>query len=160
MKSVSEENQLAKPTEAEVCFACHKMKKMQFQKSSHMPLMEGKVTCVDCHNPHGSPNPNQLVEGSANENCLKCHAEKGGPMLWEHPPVKENCLSCHNPHGSNHDNLLVVKRPRLCQRCHDEARHPGTPRTATEAFVFNLGCTNCHSQIHGSNHPSGMHFIR
>lgn len=160
MKNVSDENQLAKPTAPEVCFECHKMKKMQFQKSSHMPLLEGKIACVDCHNPHGSPNLAQLIESSVNENCLKCHAEKGGPVLWEHPPVRENCLNCHNPHGSNHDNLLVVKRPRLCQRCHIEARHPTTPFTPTAIQGFNSGCTNCHSQIHGSNHPSGMHFTR
>jgi len=160
MKKVSEENQLAKETAPEVCFTCHKMKKMQFQKSSHMPLMEGKVACVDCHNPHGSPNPNLLIENSVNENCTKCHSEKSGPMLWEHPPVRENCLNCHNPHGSNHDNLLVVKRPRLCQRCHIEARHPTTPQSEATQFAIDRGCVNCHSQIHGSNHPSGMRFQR
>ena len=73
---------LAKETAPEVCFTCHKMKKMQFQKSSHMPLMEGKIACVDCHNPHGSPNPGLLIENSVNENCTKCHSEKAGPMLW------------------------------------------------------------------------------
>jgi DmsE family decaheme c-type cytochrome len=160
MKKVSEENQLAKETAPEVCFTCHKMKKMQFQKSSHMPLMEGKIACVDCHNPHGSPNPTLLIENSVNENCAKCHSEKAGPMLWEHPPVRENCLNCHNPHGSNHDNLLVVKRPRLCQRCHIEARHPTTPQSEATQFAIDRGCVNCHSQIHGSNHPAGMRFQR
>ncbi len=160
MKKVSDEHQLAKSTESEVCFTCHKMRKMQAQKSSHMPLMEGKISCVDCHNPHGSPNPAQLIEASANENCTKCHAEKTGPFLWEHPPVRENCLNCHNPHGSNHDNLLIVKRPRLCQRCHIEARHPTTPQSEATLFALDRGCVNCHSQIHGSNHPSGMIFQR
>ena len=32
-----------------------------------------------------------LKEASVNDNCYKCHAEKRGPFLWEHPPVRENC---------------------------------------------------------------------
>jgi len=26
--------------------------------------------------------------------------------------------------------------------------------------MFDRGCLNCHSQIHGSNHPAGMRFLR
>jgi len=26
--------------------------------------------------------------------------------------------------------------------------------------MFDRGCVNCHSQIHGSNHPAGMRFLR
>ena len=33
--------------------------------------------------------------------CIKCHSEKAGPFVHEHPPVKtEGCVSCHTPHGS------------------------------------------------------------
>jgi hypothetical protein len=46
-----------------------------------------------------------------NEVCYACHAEKRGPLLWEHAPVRENCMNCHNAHGSNHDKLLVAARP-------------------------------------------------
>jgi predicted CXXCH cytochrome family protein len=74
--------------------------------------------------------------------------------------VAENCLNCHEPHGSNHEKLLVVDRPRLCQRCHIEARHPTTPQLAITRFAFNRSCQNCHSQIHGSNSPSGVRFHR
>ena len=42
--------------------------------------------------------------------------------LFEHTPVRENCLNCHQPHGSNYENLLIVARPRLCQRVpHDDS---------------------------------------
>ena len=69
------------------------------------------VECVDCHNPHGSPTKPLLKADNVNTVCYACHAEKRGPLLWEHAPVRENCLNCHSPHGSNHDKLLVASRP-------------------------------------------------
>lgn len=151
---------LAKPTEMETCFQCHSVKKSQFQRSSHMPLHEGKMTCTSCHNPHGSLGPTLLTKASVNELCLSCHMEKKGPFLWEHPPVRENCLNCHLPHGSQHDKLLKAKRPRLCQECHTEGNHPSTESTPTSIHLAARSCTECHSQIHGSNHPSGARFQR
>jgi hypothetical protein len=46
--------------------------------------------------------------------------------------------------------------------------HPGglltaenVPTGATpDERLANRGCTNCHSQVHGSNHPSGPRFHR
>ena len=156
MEKISRKTQFVKETEMEVCFQCHPQRRAQLQRSSHMPLREGKITCTDCHNPHGTVTAKLLKANSVNETCYKCHAEKRGPFLWEHPPVRENCLHCHNPHGSNHDKLLKVKRPRLCQRCHVQQSHPTTPQLPTSRFAFNRACQNCHSQIHGSNDPAGI----
>ncbi len=158
--NISERYLLAKPEVFELCGSCHQSQKAKALKSYHMGLREGKVECTSCHNPHGTPNDKLLVEASVNETCYKCHAEKRGPFLWQHPPVLENCLNCHDPHGSNHPKMLVVQETRLCQRCHIETRHPTTPQASNALFVFNRSCTNCHSQIHGSNHPSGVRFIR
>ncbi|MDP1677535.1 MAG: DmsE family decaheme c-type cytochrome [Bacteroidota bacterium] len=160
MEPASPQRLFTKGTELEVCFQCHQQRKAQMQRSSHMPFREGKVKCSDCHNPHGTANEKLLTEATVNENCYKCHADKRGPFLWEHPPVAENCLNCHDPHGSNHEKLLVVDRPRLCQRCHIESRHMTQPQLATARFAFNRSCQNCHSQIHGSNSPSGVRFHR
>ncbi|MBI2834028.1 MAG: DmsE family decaheme c-type cytochrome [Acidobacteria bacterium] len=160
METVSTKNLFAKATEMEVCFQCHQQRRGQIRRSSHMPFREQKMTCTSCHNPHGTANPKLLLTASVNEGCYSCHAEKRGPFLWEHAPVRENCLNCHDPHGSNHDKLLAAKRASLCQRCHVESRHPVTPHLATTRFVFNRSCQNCHSQIHGSNHPSGVRFQR
>ncbi len=115
---------------------------------------------MDWHNPHGSSGPTLLMQASVNENCLSCHAEKKGPFLWEHPPVRENCLNCHMPHGSQHEKLLKAKRPRLCQECHIEAQHPTTASSPTNLHLAGRSCTECHSQIHGSNPPSGARFQR
>ncbi len=160
MEPASPQKLFTKVNELETCFQCHQQRRAQMQRSSHMPFREGKVKCSDCHNPHGTPNDKLLTESTVNENCYKCHADKRGPFLWEHPPVTENCLNCHEPHGSNHDKLLVVDRPRLCQRCHIETQHMTQPQLATARFAYNRSCQNCHSQIHGSNSPSGVRFHR
>jgi len=144
----------------ELCLQCHQMRRAQLQRSSHMPYREGKVTCTSCHNPHGSPNPKQLIQTTFNENCLSCHTERRGPFLWEHPPVMENCLNCHEAHGTNNPQLLKVRMPRVCDTCHVTSRHPTTPTLLNSVRDFNRGCTNCHSSIHGSNHPSGDTFLR
>jgi DmsE family decaheme c-type cytochrome len=149
-----------KRTSMEVCFECHPMRRAQLQRSSHMPIREGLMTCANCHNPHGSPNPKLLIAATVNETCYKCHPERRGPFLWEHAPVMENCDTCHEPHGSSRAQLLKVSPPRLCQQCHASTGHPSTPQLATSHYVFNRGCTNCHSEIHGSNHPAGTRFQR
>jgi len=159
---------LAEPTEFETCTTCHLKRKASLLRSAHMPMREGLMTCTSCHNPHGTTGPAQLRQDSVNENCYSCHAEKRSPFLWEHPPVKENCLNCHDPHGSLHPRLQIAKMPRLCQQCHDETRHPTQPYSdaspAPEFFpnsrMFERGCLNCHSQIHGSNHPAGVRWHR
>lgn len=149
-----------KRAQTEVCGQCHLQRKAQLMRSSHMPVREGKLTCTSCHNPHGTPNPAQLKQTSINENCYSCHTERRGPFLHEHPPVVENCANCHEAHGSINDRLLKVTDPRLCTQCHSVAQHPVTPRGKNSPFFFNRSCTNCHSQIHGSNHPSGTVFMR
>lgn len=148
----------------DLCGQCHQVRTMQFQRSSHMPLMArgegGKITCTSCHNPHGTTTEKLIDAISVNEKCTSCHADKRGPFLWEHPPVLESCLNCHVPHGSNNAPLMKIKPPRLCQTCHDPNRHPTQPYAQTDRKVFNRSCVNCHPNIHGSNHPSGVFFTR
>lgn len=157
--------------EKDVCFQCHKQIKTELYRSSHHPIREGKITCTDCHNPHGTLGPKLISATTINNKCFECHAEKRGPFLWEHRPVTEDCMNCHYPHGSNHEKLKRAKDPYLCQRCHSHSRHPGTmyafdPRNSGTAYqrlgtrVIYRGCVNCHSNIHGSNHPSGARFTR
>jgi len=165
-KSEGHSNLLLAKKSADLCVTCHRDKRSALAHTSHMPLREGAMSCSDCHNPHGSPGPHMIRAANNVELCVSCHTDKRGPFLWEHPPVRENCVTCHQPHGSNSDKILASKRPYLCQRCHVSARHPSTlydvpDLTASGANkVINRSCTNCHSQIHGSNHPSGMFFVR
>ena len=163
MENASPRAQLAKESELETCGTCHLQKRAAQMRSSHMPVREGKMTCTSCHNPHGTVTPALLKENSLNDTCYSCHAEKRGPFLWTHPPVQESCANCHDPHGSNHEKMLKVARPRLCQQCHIESRHPTNPYgrdNASLKFVLGRSCSNCHSVIHGSNHPSGFAYTR
>ncbi len=100
--------------------------------------------------------------------CYKCHAEKQGPFAYPHPPVDENCAICHEPHGTVANNLLRQPPTFLCLRCHVGHRRTDTtnsahPSVANAANIDNLtkiraplytNCTQCHTQIHGSDVPS------
>jgi len=162
----SERAQLKTVTAVETCATCHKQETMKVKKSGHMPVREGKMDCTTCHTPHGSTNVRMLKTGNTlNETCASCHAEKRGPFLHDHAAGRESCASCHDPHGSNNDRMLVAKEPMLCQRCHVSSRHPatiydGTQIAAASNRVVGRSCVNCHSQIHGSNHPAGSRFLR
>jgi DmsE family decaheme c-type cytochrome len=154
-KAEDEKVLLVKPAETDLCF----------YRASHHPIPEGKIECTNCHNPHGTATARLLVGDSVPETCYQCHAEKRGPFLWEHIPVREDCTNCHDPHGTNHLSMLVAKVPFLCQRCHSDTRHPGTlyGQAAVDSFsnrIVMRGCPNCHQNIHGSNHHSGKYFLR
>jgi len=162
----SETAHLKTTSEIQLCATCHKVQAARIQRAAHMPLVEGHMQCSSCHNPHGSTNVRMLRAGNwINESCVSCHTEKRGPFLFEHAAGRESCVTCHDPHGSTNDRLLVAKVPMLCQRCHIGTRHPSTIYDALQVQnksvrVVDRGCVNCHSQIHGSNHPSGQTFTR
>ncbi|HTX04693.1 MAG TPA: cytochrome c3 family protein [Steroidobacteraceae bacterium] len=88
----------------------------------------------------------------------------------EHQPVSEDCTNCHTPHGSVQPALLKERPPILCQQCHDPAGHPsvpygpqglpGMPAGMPNPYLLVGGCVNCHSQVHGSNSPSGRDLMR
>jgi DmsE family decaheme c-type cytochrome len=165
----SDDAQLRRATVAEQCATCHQQVRAETWKNSHHPIREGKVTCTDCHNPHGSQAERMVKADTINDLCYSCHTEKRGPFLWEHAPVRESCMTCHTPHGSNHAKLQRVSVPYLCQQCHANTRHPGSlydarnlpiaeaglpvPSSPSNRLV-ERGCVNCHAAIHGSNHPS------
>ena len=160
MKDVSPRFALAKVSQNETCAQCHLVRKAQSFRNSHMATRDGGVQCSSCHTPHGSPTEKLLKGNSVNENCYNCHPEKRGPYLWEHAPVRESCVNCHEPHGTLNDNLLKMRRPRLCNSCHVEGRHPSSAGLPNTVYVFGASCQNCHSKVHGSNHPSGNFFLR
>ena len=149
-----------KATQTQVCFNCHKEMRAQINRPSRHPLREGLIACADCHNPHGTAGPKNLVRDSVNDTCYTCHMEKRGPFVRTHQPVQEDCSICHNPHGTMNDNLLKVRAPWLCQQCHEPTSHRGNlgnlAGTSTGANTLARGCLNCHTQIHGTNNPANV----
>jgi DmsE family decaheme c-type cytochrome len=157
---VAKDPVLDRRDQPKVCFGCHAKEQAKFQQTSHHPVPEGQMSCSECHNVHGEKGTGALVKASSREKCASCHAEKRGPFLWEHAPAAEDCNLCHTPHGSNQAALLKKRPPQLCQQCHSRSGHSSGrydgSTLADSVFLGVKGCTNCHSQIHGSNHPSGV----
>ena len=154
-------------TQADVCFECHKQQKADSLKPSAHPVRFGIMTCTDCHSPHHSVTDALLKKNTINELCWSCHTDLRGPYLFEHPPATNDCTLCHTSHGSIHTPLLTRRGPLLCQTCHSASGHPSVSFTANSlagnnpsAFVVGRNCSNCHSQVHGSNHPSGTNLMR
>jgi DmsE family decaheme c-type cytochrome len=142
----------AQPT---LCYSCHLDKKAEFEMPFHHRVNEGLVQCTDCHNPHGTVRPSQVRSSAAQDvACFTCHADKRGPFVFEHEPVKvEGCQSCHTPHGSPNVHLLKVSNVNLlCLSCHTTsfANAPGAPSFHNQAAQYQA-CTLCHTQVHGSN---------
>ena len=151
----------------DACYRCHVRERAEALRPFAHPLHEGKMDCSACHRPHGSSAEFALARATVNETCYQCHADKRGPFLWEHAPVAEDCTLCHSPHGSSQPGMLKLRAPFLCQSCHAEQGHPsvaegstGLPSGTASPFLLGQSCLNCHSQIHGSNHPSGSRLMR
>lgn len=139
----------------DACLRCHQTERGQMSLPYHHPLREGKMSCADCHDPHGGPGGNNLRTANTNQLCLSCHAQYRGPFAYQHPPVTENCMTCHTAHGSPNTNLLNVSEPALCLQCH-AGHHNGASLPISDR------CTNCHGSIHGTDTPTpsgGSRFI-
>jgi DmsE family decaheme c-type cytochrome len=151
----------------QACYRCHVLERAEALRPFAHPLHEGKMDCSACHSPHRSSAEYALARDTVNETCYQCHADKRGPFLWEHAPVAEDCTLCHAPHGSNQPGMLTLRAPLLCQTCHAEQGHPsvaegiqGLAGATPSRFLLGQNCSNCHPQVHGSNHPSGARLMR
>jgi DmsE family decaheme c-type cytochrome len=150
------QTKMLKAKEPNLCYQCHTDAKAAFAQPFHHKVNEGLLKCSDCHDPHGTFQPN-LVRTSATQDaiCTKCHVDTLGPFVYEHPPIKtEGCTSCHFPHGSPNSRLLIRSNVNsLCLQCHSPSMTftaPGTPSFHNQANQYQA-CTVCHVQIHGSN---------
>jgi predicted CXXCH cytochrome family protein len=152
-------NSLLKEPEPALCFSCHGTIQAQFALPVHHRVPEGLMKCTDCHSPHGTFNRASLNKPNW-ETCVKCHVEKRGPYLYEHPAVKvEGCVICHNPHGSTNRMLLVRREGRqLCLQCHTAFHGQlGVPHGRL-GFAPGGECVRCHVAVHGSNFD--VNFLR
>jgi len=144
----------------ETCFKCHLEKRGEFSLPNAHQVLNGKMSCGDCHDVHEG----NAIKGSGaatleaeNETCLKCHTAQKGPYVFPHQAMREGCVACHNPHGSVNKKMLAQRDANLCTKCHLE-----TPTTAGTIVVGganhnsrmgNADCwtAGCHEAVHGSN---------
>jgi predicted CXXCH cytochrome family protein len=146
----------------EACFQCHQETRAEFHLPQHHPVLEGKMNCVQCHDPHGmdimKPSGG-LAMARLNENCAQCHREQTRPMIFEHAALREGCTVCHNPHGSVNAKMLVQRDSNLCLKCHAQTQGPNVGpgfyigNVDHSGFVRFGTCwtAGCHSAVHGSN---------
>jgi DmsE family decaheme c-type cytochrome len=144
------------------CASCHSSAWNQFQKPFKHRLPEGAMSCVDCHNPHGSFRPGMMQLAANEPGCFRCHGDKRGPFTFEHAQVRfEGCGSCHEPHGSANPRMLARQEARIvCLECHANRPAAATAKTALGVVppAFHdlrspryQNCTICHQKVHGSH---------
>jgi DmsE family decaheme c-type cytochrome len=136
---------------AALCEGCHADVKTQFMLPNHHAVPEGRVSCLDCHDPHGTAGEKLLKEATVKETCTNCHSEKEGPFAFEHADLMEDCGNCHKPHGTVNEKLLNARMPFLCYQCH-ESHRVGSSSGAISVDRATR-CTDCHSEIHGTDTP-------
>ncbi len=153
----------------DTCFQCHLEVRAKFQLPHRHPVLEGKMSCSDCHNPHkgraikgGGTSLPEVREGggfalmSANDTCLQCHTAQRGPFVFEHGAVREGCISCHSPHGSVNQRMLTERSAVLCFKCHVQQQ-----KSDGRIYIGDSDHTNrlpqgtcwsagCHEAVHGS----------
>ncbi len=139
----------------ESCLGCHQEVRAEMNLNERHRVLEGMVTCAECHKQH-EPSPRARLGGFKQETCLGCHTDKGGPFVFEHLSQRvDGCTSCHQPHGSVNRHMLEFQSVAdLCYSCHIEVPsfHRGFgPPNVPPRFDSTTNCTNCHVAIHGSN---------
>lgn len=145
------------------CFNCHLEVHAQFNLPQHHPVIENKMNCVQCHDPHGTDimKPHGgLAMARLNENCAQCHREQTKPVVYEHEALREGCTVCHAPHGSINAKMLVERDVNLCLKCHAQVQDPlvgsgniyiGKADHTTFLRQGTCWTSGCHTAIHGSN---------
>jgi predicted CXXCH cytochrome family protein len=150
----------------ETCFQCHLDKRGEFNLPHHHPVLEGKVSCGDCHNPHKGP----MIKGGGtsliaeNETCFQCHTVQRGPFVYEHEAIREGCMMCHKPHGSINARMLSERNANLCLKCHFQQQTAagqiliGGQDHSTRLMRGTCWTAGCHEAVHGSHVNSSLRF--
>lgn len=143
----------------QACFTCHLHTHAEFNLPQHHPVPEGKMNCVQCHDPHGfdiMKPARGLAMARLNESCADCHREQTRPFVFEHEALREGCTICHQPHGSINPRMLVERDNNLCLKCHAQTHTAGGEiyigKIPHSANLRLGGCwsAGCHTAVHGS----------
>ena len=108
----------------------------------YIEALDGNDGCSQCHTDPDAPKTRATTTP-----CLDCHQTHSETMTGD------DCTTCHNTHGSIFPDLLTYQEPFLCLQCHTghtDFTNPGSPSSGFKQ-AFYTKCTNCHSQIHGTD---------
>jgi predicted CXXCH cytochrome family protein len=146
--------------DATACLQCHLQTHAEFNLPQHHPVLEKKMNCAQCHDPHGMDimKPGRgLAMARLNDSCAQCHREQARPHAFEHEALREGCTICHQPHGSVNAKMLLDRDNNLCLRCHAQTAGPtgglyiGSVDHTANVRLGTCYSAGCHSAIHGSN---------
>jgi predicted CXXCH cytochrome family protein len=147
------------------CYGCHLSVQGAFSLQYRHPVPEGRILCVDCHDPHGKDifATRQRPVLRENEVCDKCHKDKTRPFVFEHEAVRDGCTVCHRTHGSINEKLLIERDSNLCLKCHSQLAMPGAYTIGVTDHTFRLTqgpcwSAGCHTAVHGSNISSSLRY--
>ncbi len=147
----------------DTCFQCHVDIHADFNLPQHHPVVEGRMNCSQCHDPHGMDilkPAGGLAMARENQTCAQCHREQARPFIYEHEAMREGCTVCHQPHGSINPKMLVENDANLCLKCHAQIQGPSVPEgeifigKVSHASFLRMGTcwsAGCHTAVHGSN---------
>jgi predicted CXXCH cytochrome family protein len=148
-----------------VCFTCHPDKQdgLKTRKVAHQPV---KQSCVQCHNPHGSPNK-AMLSAVVPALCSNCHPNEASlteKAITRHGPMMDakTCMNCHDPHFSDNARLLPMPQMELCLKCHDkpldtergrimDMKTLVTAKKNGHGPIKQKDCVSCHNP-HGSDY--------
>lgn len=142
----------------EPCFECHMAVKAQFTLQYRHPVRKNRMSCLNCHNPHGQDiyTAEGMYVSRSNEVCMQCHREQARPRVFEHEALRDGCTTCHQAHGSINDKMLLQEDNNLCLKCHAQLAAPGMVTIgdfshSTRVAQGSCWSAGCHTAVHGSD---------
>ena len=128
----------------ETCYTCHAEKRGPFLWE-HMPASED---CTLCHSAHGSIHAGML-ERRQPHLCQSCH--EGIAPGGDEPGFIDG-----GPRQRHSRLALSYRQPGAV----DVGPDPSKPDIGISRLVMGEACMNCHTKVHGTNHPSGAKLMR
>ena len=134
----------------------------------HHPVLEGKMSCTACHDPHkGSAIKSGGTElAGPNETCFQCHAVQRGPFVFEHEALRQGCITCHSaarlgqPEDADRTQrhpLSEVPLPAANRRrAHIVIGGRDHSGSMTRGTCWSAGC---HEAVHGSQISSSLQIL-
>jgi len=117
--------------------------------------------CPDCHDPHGSPNPNNLNFGTRTS---------GGYTALFAPGMSFSsrafCEACHNRAGTGYKGAKKIPTgagyvgqhdqsdPTSCSTCHAKKHNPTVANYTGTSSFYTTACLDCHTQGKSNPYPN------